>query len=137
MSCGRPEERVDRGAEPSELLEYMVGESLGAARLARLEMTDPTLIIEQIVIRCDQAGDGSLAQSSGCVDHDRVTVTADRVGGKHYPRDLGVDHALHHNCDLDSRRVDLDPAAISAGTLGPQRSPASQQCIEPHLRRRH
>ena len=61
---GAPEERGDRGAEPRELLKYVVGESLGAARLARLEMTDPTLIIEQIVIRCDRAGDHGLAQAS-------------------------------------------------------------------------
>jgi len=55
-SCGPPKERGDRGAEPREFLKYVVRESLGAARLARLEMTDLTLIIEQIVIRCDRAG---------------------------------------------------------------------------------
>lgn len=54
----------DRDAEPRALLKYVVRKSLGAARLARLEMMDPTLIIQQIVIRCDRAGDHGLAQAS-------------------------------------------------------------------------
>lgn len=45
--------------------QYLAGaRRAGPARLARLEMMDPTLIIEQIVIRCDRAGDHGLAQAS-------------------------------------------------------------------------
>jgi hypothetical protein len=79
MSCGRPKERGDRGAKPRELLKYVVRESFGAARLARLEMTDPTLIIEQVVIRYDRAGDHRLAESSrpeslGAFDETRLRL---------------------------------------------------------------
>jgi hypothetical protein len=87
---------------------------------ARPVVTNQPLTVECVVIRCHQAGDHGLAEPARCVDHDRVAITADWVGGEHHACDFGIDHALHDDRDSDVCWIDLDSAAVGDGALGPE-----------------
>ena len=134
-----PEVLGDFDAQPGQICQHCVGQLLNVGRLARLMadsttrnaaddhlaaarpvVPNQTAAVELIVIRCHQAGNHGLAEPARCVDHDRLAIATDRVGGEHHTCDFGVDHALYDDRDSDVCGIDLDPAAVGDGALGPE-----------------
>ena len=110
----------DGEAKARQFCKHVVRQSLGTIRVARLEFAESTLIIENVMIRRHQAGDDRLTKPLRRVNHDRLPVAADWIGGEHHASHLGVDHPLDDDRDSELRGVDLDPAAVGDGSLAPE-----------------
>jgi hypothetical protein len=136
---GAPEVSGDCRAKLCKVCKHTVGQPLGivsASGLTQdpagccapdddlaaslLKIPDVALVVQHIVIRSNQAGDNGLAQSTGCIDQDRLSVAADWIGGEHDARDLGVDHALDDDRDLDICLLNTNSIAVCDCAVGPQ-----------------